>query len=537
MAIYHFSAQVASRSAGRSAVAMAAYRSGDHLEDERTGETKFYRRDAKPESLIIAPEHSPEWIYNRNRLWNEVEKGEKRKDAQLCREINVALPKEFSSEVQNKLLSAYCQREFVDRGMIADVAIHRDDDNNPHAHVMLTMREIGPEGFGKKVREWNERELIEKWREAWAQDVNQIFEKDNRPERIDHRSLEAQGINRLPSIHEGPTVREMEQRGKRTDRGTINQTVREHNAVVVELEAYRIEKAAQQQKEAEKVLSGRQEGQLVAGVNEEIQNSVQGRGGKMNVIEQRPDMAYQFYTERKEKLDKEYGLNKRREQFVKEREGLASSLESERLNRGEKAEIRGKIETLDKQISKIPELTEVSKSIMREEYKTIEAKLQEVFKVADRRAARKTDLQPQPIQEKASAPVIDLKQVEAIKQRRDTMFNERNSAEHSFTTLQRKQDLSQQRSDSLEKELNDLGPNRWWQRGKNAQREQLQRNLDVLKKEIADRTPELETAKVNFEKSNKEYQELSHSYRAIKEIEHKEKQQQRVATKQFERER
>lgn len=239
MAIYHFSAQVASRSAGRSAVAMAAYRSGQRLEDERTGEMKFYRRASKPQTEIMAPVHSPEWIHDRNRLWNEVEKVEKRKDAQLCREINVALPKEFSTEMQTKMLRAFCQREFVDHGMIADVAIHRDDVNNPHAHIMLTMREVSPEGFGLKVREWNDRGLIEQWRENWAKDVNRIFEKANRSERIDHRSLEAQGIkDRVPTIHEGPTVRDMERKGKQTDRGSINRAVKEYNAVVYDLNAF-----------------------------------------------------------------------------------------------------------------------------------------------------------------------------------------------------------------------------------------------------------------------------------------------------------
>lgn len=249
MAIFHFAAQVASRSAGRSAVAMAAYRSGERLEDERTGELKHYRREAKPQTEILAPAHSPDWVHDRNRLWNEVENAEKRKDAQLCREINIALPKEFSPELQTKLLREYCHREFVDRGMIADLAIHRDDANNPHAHVMLTMREIGSEGFGKKVRDWNDRALIEKWREAWAQDVNRIFEKANRPERIDHRSLEAQGItDRLPTVHEGPVVREMEERGVRTEVGQINRDVKEHNAVVLELQEYREQKAALQEK-------------------------------------------------------------------------------------------------------------------------------------------------------------------------------------------------------------------------------------------------------------------------------------------------
>lgn len=239
MAIYHFSAQVASRSAGRSAVAMAAYRSGERLEDERTGELKHYKREAQPETVILAPAQSPEWVQDRNRLWNEVEKAEKRKDAQLCREINVALPKEFTPRRQMEELKDFCQREFVDRGMVADIAVHRDDPNNPHAHIMLTTREIGPEGFGGKVRQWNDRELLGHWREQWAEQVNRVFERNDRPERIDHRSFEKQGItDRLPTIHEGPTVREMEQRGEITDRGSINRSVRAHNSMVIDFQAY-----------------------------------------------------------------------------------------------------------------------------------------------------------------------------------------------------------------------------------------------------------------------------------------------------------
>ncbi|WP_088835404.1 MobQ family relaxase [Paenibacillus tyrfis] len=239
MAIYHFSAQVASRSAGRSAVAMAAYRSGERLTDERTGELKYYKREVRPETVILAPAQSPEWVHDRNRLWNEVEKAEKRKDAQLCREINIALPKEFPPRRQLEELKDFCRREFVERGMIADIAVHRDDPNNPHAHIMLTTREIRTEGFGQKVRAWNDRELLGQWRAAWAEQVNRVFERNNRPERIDHRSFEQQGItDRLPTIHEGPTVREMEERGIITDRGTINRSIRAHNSMVSDLKAY-----------------------------------------------------------------------------------------------------------------------------------------------------------------------------------------------------------------------------------------------------------------------------------------------------------
>ena len=157
MAIYHFSAQMISRSKGQSAVAAAAYRSGERLKDERTNERKFYKREVKPETMILAPSQAPEWVQNRNRLWNEVEASETRKNSQVAREINIALPRELSKPEQIELIRGYVQKEFVEQGMIADVAIHRDDQENPHAHVMLTTREISEEGFTVKNRDWNKK--------------------------------------------------------------------------------------------------------------------------------------------------------------------------------------------------------------------------------------------------------------------------------------------------------------------------------------------------------------------------------------------
>ena len=127
MAIYHLSMQIISRSKGQSAVASASYRSGERLEDERTGETKFYKREVQPETMILAPSNSPEWVKDRGQLWNAVEQIEKRKDAQLAREINIALPIELSKDQQKELIQDYVQKEFVNRGMVADIAIHRDD--------------------------------------------------------------------------------------------------------------------------------------------------------------------------------------------------------------------------------------------------------------------------------------------------------------------------------------------------------------------------------------------------------------------------
>jgi ATP-dependent exoDNAse (exonuclease V) alpha subunit len=230
VAIYHLSAKVIGRSSGRSSVAAAAYRSGERLVDERTGLIHDYtRRRGEIECWIQAPEQAAKWARNREELWNRVEASEKRRDSQLCREVEVALPKELSREEQGDLVRHFVQEQFVSRGMVADVAIHRGDENNPHAHVLLTTREVSSEGFGKKVREWNGREVLEGWREAWAERTNRELERVGSLERIDHRSFASRGIDREPSVHEGPSVRQMEARGIATERSSLNRAARELN--------------------------------------------------------------------------------------------------------------------------------------------------------------------------------------------------------------------------------------------------------------------------------------------------------------------
>ncbi|KOO43753.1 MobQ family relaxase [Priestia koreensis] len=243
MAIYHFSAQVISRSRGQSAVASAAYRSGERLLDERTGENKYYARKVQPEAIILSPSQSPSWVYDRNRLWNEVEKAETRKNSQLAREINIALPRELSANQQTDLIKQFVQSQFVNKGMIADIAIHRDDKENPHAHVMLTTREISKDGFTVKNRDWNDRKLLNQWREQWANYANQALDLQGVNERISHLSHEARGLEQLPTIHLGHVAASMEKEGKKTNRGTINRERQEYNRVVTDLQAYREEKA------------------------------------------------------------------------------------------------------------------------------------------------------------------------------------------------------------------------------------------------------------------------------------------------------
>ena len=240
MAIYHLSAQVISRSTGRSSTAAAAYRAGERIVDERSGEVHDYtRKGGVLHDEILAPAGAPAWATDRARLWNAVESAEKRKDAQLCREVDIALPSELGESQRLDLVREFVQRQFVDAGMIADVCLHapgrEGDDRNFHAHVQLTMRSIGPDGFGPKVRDWNTKALLQSWREAWEQHANAALERAGIAERIDHRTLDAQGIERVPQIHIGPKVAEMEARGIRTDRGDLAMAIDDANEELEEL--------------------------------------------------------------------------------------------------------------------------------------------------------------------------------------------------------------------------------------------------------------------------------------------------------------
>ncbi len=240
MAIYHYSVGIISRSKGRSATAAAAYRAAERIEDIRTGEIHDYRKKkGVDEKFILAPVQAPDWVYNRQKLWNEVELGERRKDSQLSREINVAIPVELSKVQQVELVKEFVQKEFVNEGMVADVAFHNLSNHNPYAHIMLTMREIDKDGFSKKKQTaWNRRELLEKQREAWAVHANRALEKAQVDEKIDHRSLEAQGINRIPQIHLGANVNAMMKRGIATEKGDRWYAIATANKELMETEKY-----------------------------------------------------------------------------------------------------------------------------------------------------------------------------------------------------------------------------------------------------------------------------------------------------------
>ena len=266
-AIYHCNIQIIGRSRGRSAVAAAAYRSGEKLTNNWDGLTHDYtRKGGVIHSEIMLPSHAPPEFADRSTLWNAVEEVEKSCKAQLAREINIALPVELSREQQIELVREYCRDNFVSVGMCADFAVHDTGGGNPHAHIMLTMRPIKEDGTwndkqrkvyrldenGQKIydpvkrqydcdsvptTDWNEHTKAEEWRSAWASLTNKYLEQNEIQVRVDHRSYKRQGIEQIPTIHLGSAATQMERRGIRTEKGDTNRQIAADNKMIKELRA------------------------------------------------------------------------------------------------------------------------------------------------------------------------------------------------------------------------------------------------------------------------------------------------------------
>ena len=233
MAIYHFSAKVVSRANGSSAVASAAYRSASELHDDRLDRNHdFSNKAGVIHSEVMLPEGAPERLNDRSTLWNEVEAGEKRKDAQLAREVEFSIPREMNEKQGVQLARDFVKKQFVDRGMVADLNVHwdkaKDGSPKPHAHVMLAMRDVGPEGFGKKNRDWNSTELLKDWRGAWSAHVNERMAELGLGGRIDHRSYEAQGIELEPQHKIGPAA------SRRPEQGLEAERIEDHTRIARE---------------------------------------------------------------------------------------------------------------------------------------------------------------------------------------------------------------------------------------------------------------------------------------------------------------
>jgi Ti-type conjugative transfer relaxase TraA len=235
MAIYHLHVKVIGRKAGSSVVASAAYRSASRLRDERIDRVQdFSNKRGVVHSEVLLPENAPEQWSDRERLWNDVEAFEVRKDAQLAREVEFAIPREMTQAQGIELARDFAQAEFVDQGMIADLNVHWDIGEDgmpkPHAHVMLTMRSVDEDGFGKKVRDWNRTEMVERWRERWAEHVNERLAELDIDARIDHRSLEAQGIDLEPQSKIGAPAQRIEGEGiEAADRAELHREIARGN--------------------------------------------------------------------------------------------------------------------------------------------------------------------------------------------------------------------------------------------------------------------------------------------------------------------
>lgn len=224
MAIFHLTTKVVSRGKGQSVLAAAAYRSGQALTDHQTGEVKRY--EARKERIVFegvfAPKDAPEWAKDREQLWNAVETFEKRKNSRLAREIEIALPHELTDQQREWLVKDFVREQFVRKGFAVDVAIHAPDKDsdarNYHAHLLVTTRSIGPDGFGQKERGHNSKGQLKEWREQWAHLCNRHLEWHGHEARIDHRSHAERGIDREPTIHAGYAAKQMDARGAQSDR-------------------------------------------------------------------------------------------------------------------------------------------------------------------------------------------------------------------------------------------------------------------------------------------------------------------------------
>ncbi|MCL2257513.1 MAG: MobA/MobL family protein [Candidatus Bathyarchaeota archaeon] len=208
----------------------AAYRSGEALGGDGAEIIHDYtRKKGVVHKEILLPDNAPEEYQDRQTLWRAVEARERRHDARLAREIEVALQKEFDLQENIALLREYIKENFVDKGMIADFAVHYARSENPHAHIMLTTRHVTPDGFKGKNRDWDKDAELLRWRENREEINNRKFAEKGLAERIDHRTLKAQGIDREPTIHLGHKAAALERKGIRTAKGDYNREIQQRN--------------------------------------------------------------------------------------------------------------------------------------------------------------------------------------------------------------------------------------------------------------------------------------------------------------------
>ena len=311
MALYHLSVKQVSRGKGQTVVNSAAYISGQKLYNDYYGQTHDYtKKSGVVFTEILTPEYVPERLTDRETLWNEVEKIEKGKKAQLAYSFDIALQNELTLDENIELAREFCREQFVARGMIVDLAVHEgkskneNEPDNPHFHVLAPIRPFTEEGSwgnkqkreyvldedGNRIKDakgkdifnavsttgWNDPELLKKWRRAWTEKVNEKFRECHMAARIDHRSYKEQGIDLIPTIHEGYEVRAMEKKGIKTVIGELNRAIRQFNQMFISLkESIQWMKTAYEEMKAE--LDRRQNPTLLESLQDYYDKKTQGR--------------------------------------------------------------------------------------------------------------------------------------------------------------------------------------------------------------------------------------------------------------------
>ena len=257
----HFDVKIIQRSKRQSAVASAAYQSGERLFSEYDQKQKYYSHKSEiVHTEIMLPPHAPPEYADRNTLWNAAEAIEKQWNSQLARRFVLAIPRELPRSQYADLIRDYCREFFVSKGMIADFAIHDKGDGNPHAHILLTMRAMDEQGKwlpksrkvydldenGERIRlasgrwkshkedtvDWNDQKYAEIWRQGWADTANRYLEAIGSPERLDLRSYVRQGIDKIPTVHMGPAVSQLEKKGIQTNIGNLNRDIKVANSLM-----------------------------------------------------------------------------------------------------------------------------------------------------------------------------------------------------------------------------------------------------------------------------------------------------------------
>ena len=268
MAIYHLNAKVISRSNGQSATEAAAYRAAEKIYDERTGETFNYTRKKRVYATeILTPNNAPDWMLDRSRLWNAAELFEKRSNSRTAREFDIALPTELTNPQKQDLVRNFVQDNFINKGLVADLAFHDINTHNPHVHIMITTRTVDENGLGAKDRSLDKKDFLLKLRESWATYTNDALESIGSSEKIDHRTLEEQNITRIPQIHLGANVAAMMKLDIATERGDEYLEIQTTNQQIEALEKQLV--AVENSIESESLL---------------IQNSLQKKSSLQTVV-------------------------------------------------------------------------------------------------------------------------------------------------------------------------------------------------------------------------------------------------------------